>query len=137
MEANVEICAQSSIGGATAFARSGGEIEQQARLTFADIVCIACFLLVLLAYGAHMARAQSSLRDDSPATPRIANRYDHKEFQATTNSVCVGANADGVDCSSAAGTKAEAQLNLIWRQIQQIEQSYPPGFLSGTKGKAP
>lgn len=112
-------------------------MEKRPRPTVADVVCIGCFLFALFAQDAHIARAQSSRRDDSAVTPRIANRYDHKEFQATTTSVCVGANAAGVDCSSAAGAKAQEELNLIWRQIQEIEKSYPPGFLSGMKDKQP
>jgi len=124
-------------GGAALFSGSNSELEKQARLTSTHLLCIAFLLFVLLAHSVHVARAQSSRRDDSAATPRIANRYDHKEFQSTPNGVCVGANADGLDCSSAAGATAEAQLNLIWRQIQQIEKSYPPGLLSGTKSKRP
>jgi hypothetical protein len=83
-------------------------------------------LFVALLILSEVGWTQSSQGDHLESAPKIGNRFDNKEFQPTTNSLCVGANMHGLDCSSAAGIKAQDELERIRREIEQIEKNYPP-----------
>ncbi len=94
--------------------------------------------IVALLVAAAVATGGLCAERDRVAVPaRIANHYDHKAFQPRRNDVCTRRNGQGLDCDSAAGSRAAAQLDRIRHEIDAIDTLYPPGFLSSASTRPP
>ncbi len=96
------------------------------------------FATMALLVAATARRAGSApIAIASLSAVRIANHYDHKAFQPRRNDICTRRNGQGLDCDSAAGSRAAAKLERIRREIDAIDARYPPGFLSSPNVRPP